>query len=98
MLGSMGFELEIDSVSARRRGACDVDERVAALLRRWAAADERLHLAQAACRKLRGHVGRDDPRLIGAELKLAQTRLRRHELDLEVGSLELELELESTED
>ena len=93
MLCAMGFELEMDSVARRQDAGHDVDERIASLTRRWVAADERLRLAQVACRDLRGHVGPDDPRLIGAQLKLAQTRYRRHELDLEIARLEQELEL-----
>lgn len=90
----MGFELEIDGYARQRRsGACDVDERIGALTRRWAAANERLRLAQVACHALRGHVQADDPLLIGAQLKLAQARYRRHEVDLEIGILERELEL-----
>jgi len=93
MLSGMGFELEMDSVGRRRDGMPDLDERITTLSRRWVAADERLRLAQAACRELRGHVEPSDPRLIGAQLRLAQTRYRRHELDLEIGRLEQELEM-----
>jgi len=89
----MGFELEIDSVARNRDGMHDLDERIATLTRRWIAADERLRLAQVACRNLRGHVDAGDPRLIGAQLKLAQARYRRHEMDLEIGRLEHELEM-----
>ena len=89
----MGYELEWDTValeSAGQGGA--LDARIDALTRRWAAADERLRLAQLACRALRGRVASDDPLLIGAQLREAQARHRRHELDLEMAGLKHELE------
>jgi hypothetical protein len=90
----MGYELEWDTVAREATGHGDaLDARIDALTRRWAAADERLRLAQLACRALRGHVATDHPQLIGAQLREAQARHRRHELDLEMASLKHELEV-----
>lgn len=88
----MGFELEIESSRRGLHGERYLAERVSALSARWAAADERLRVAQAAWRTLREQALPGDPRLIGAQLRLAQARHRRHELDEELGRLELELE------
>lgn len=87
----MGFELELRPYDSGT-DATDADERLEAVMRRWARADERLRLAQATCRALRGHVAADDMRLIAAQLNLAQARHRRHELDVELARLRLELQ------
>lgn len=91
----MGFELEVDAVIRQRPGSSDLDDRVSLLTRRWAEAEERVAHAQGCWHALRGHVSPGDPRLIGAQLKLAQARHRRRELYEEIGRLEEELESES---
>lgn len=88
----MGFELEAESALRSRPFGRDVDDRIALLTRRWQEAETRLMHAQVSWRALRGEALPGDPRLIGAQLKLAQARHRRHELELEIGRLEEELE------
>ncbi len=88
----MGFELEADAVIRTRSFGRELDDRISVLTQRWQEAEERLVHAQASWRTLRGQAQPGDPRLIGAQLKLAQARHRRHELELEIGRLEEELE------
>lgn len=91
----MGFELEVEASIRQRGGARDLDDRVSLLTRRWTEATERVALAQVTWQTLRGHVLPGDPRLIGAQLKLAQARHRQRELYEEIGRLEEEIESES---
>lgn len=83
----MGFELEQHAYARHGVAASSADERLESVMRRWLAADERLTLAQARYRALRGHVSSDDIRMIAAQLNLAQARHRRQELDEEFARL-----------
>ena len=88
----MGFELEAEAVIRSRSPGRELDDRITLLTQRWQEAEERLLRAQSFWRTLRGQALPGDPRLIGAQLKLAQARHRRHELELEIGRLEEEVE------
>ena len=88
----MGFELEAEAVVRSRSLGHELDDRITLLTQRWQDAEERLLRAQSFWRTLRGQALPGDPRLIGAQLKLAQARHRRHELELEIGRLEEEVE------
>jgi hypothetical protein len=88
----MGYELETNSERARWAAGW----RAQALEQRWARADARLASALAEYARVRRGTAPDDPRLIAAQLGLAQARLRWHECAEEAESLSGATELLET--
>lgn len=86
----MGYELEMRVRQPRARR--DLDDRCLDLERRWQRACERHQIALAEYDALRGFAPHGSPLRVAAELQLAETRRRRHEIAEEIERLDLDFD------